>query len=194
MKGAFGLLPPPLGLPAYEWLRFLSAAAMGDYDGAEERLAGIPLAPTEPFRTASGRMASTVAHLLLWEAPLAAGMPWQIHRKAPFLFGLPATRDLLLRQVAQQALVLVQRETDLLALRGCLDLEAGKTGDALRWFGRVFARCGYEPRMKGAVSGPVLGMRALPVSMRYAALLEKNKAEGEKSLPRSGRGRKQASP
>jgi hypothetical protein len=179
----FGLLSA-LGVPAWEWFQFQVAAASGDYEQADEYLGRLAAPSVESFSTPSGRLASAVGHLLLWDAPLAAGMPWQPLRRHPFLVGLPS-REGLLYQITNEAVGLLQRETDLLAVRGCVNLEAGATASALNQFRLILERCQYH-RGQGK-QGPVFALRALPVALRYAALLEANGAAQRSDMEPEGR-------
>ncbi len=170
-----GMLPAPLNLPATAWFHVLGAAALGDCEEADRSLAALLKMPRNQLSSPSGLIASTVAHQLLWDAPLAAGMPWQIHRTMPWLVGLPKNRQALLGLIVQQAGTLLEAETDLIALRGCLALEAGATGQALRHFQRVLLRCQVRQtaNRKGRAL-PYLIFPGLPLAARYAARLEAN--------------------
>jgi tetratricopeptide (TPR) repeat protein len=167
-----GMLPAPLALRGAEWFHFLAATAVGNSEEADRSLA-VLLRPSRDHRAnPSGLIAATVGHQLLWEAPLAAGMPWQIQRKMYWVFG---ERRAILHEVVQQASALLQAETDLAALRGCVALEAGLPGQALGHFQRVLLRC--QVRQDGGGkgrAGPIFVVRGLPLSARHAALLEAN--------------------
>jgi hypothetical protein len=173
-RQALGILPAPLNLPAAVWFHVQSTAALGDYEEADQVLASRSAAPGDHFSSPSGLLASTLAHQLLWEAPLAAGMPWQIQRKTPWLFGLPADRRAMLAWAIQQSGSLLERETDLAAVRGCLALEAGATDQALGHFRRVLERCQHRRSADRKAAVPVFVLRGLALAVRHRDLLEAN--------------------
>jgi hypothetical protein len=149
---------PALGLGAWDWFRIQRAAAVGDYDEADGLLKEILTPGGKPAPEASAMLAQVVGHELLWDAPLAAGMPWQVVRQTPFLIGLPPNRDVFLAVGMQSAAERLQQETDVRALRGWLALEAGHPTEARAEFQQVFERC------RPVRPGPDLPLRALPLA------------------------------
>jgi hypothetical protein len=144
----------PLGLPATEWFALVAAVTSGQYElgdkvltRAEESLRKQP-AP-------AALLAQTVGHILLWEAPVATGMPGQYVRRTPALLGLPVTRDGLLALMLSQALAQLQHQANLATLRGWLALEAGNIPAARQHFERAVA-------LGRSGDGRPLLLRALP--------------------------------
>jgi hypothetical protein len=175
-RRSLGTLHAPLNVLAAAWFHLLASAATGDYEGADGTLAALLAAPQTNLSSPSGVVASMVAHQLLWEAPLAAGQPWQIVRTSPALIaGLPKDRRTAIDWALQQAGALLEAQTDLALLRGCLALESGTTVPALRHFRQVLVRCQVRQAgdRKGSAQSVIL-MRGLPLSLRHAARLEAN--------------------
>lgn len=165
---ALGLLPAPLRLPAYAWYRLQLAAAEGESAEADEILDSLLSTPRTNGVTASSLLAQTIGHQLLWEAPLAAAMPCQVLRTSPVLVGLPPTRNAALMRGLEQSLLLLQQETDVLALRGWLALESGDVATARRCLDRVLARS-HDP-----ANEQTLTQRAGPLALLYRQWLQAN--------------------
>jgi hypothetical protein len=174
---SLGMLPPPLSLPAYDWFAIQLAAGDGNYEECEQRLAALRAAPKARGITASSLLAQTIGHQLLWDAPLAAGMPWQVARTAPVLLGLPPNRNVMLVRGLEQSLLLLQQETDVQALRGWLALEAGDLSSARRCLSEVLKCCREgkdQPSGGERTAGFALPLRAAPLAVLYGDWLQAN--------------------
>ncbi len=165
---ALGMLPAPLRLPAYAWYRLQLAAAEGDSTEAEEILHSLLSTPRMNGVTASSLLAQTIGHQLLWEAPLATAMPWQVLHTSPMLVGLPPTRTAALMRGLEQSLLLLQQETDVLALRGWLALESGDVAAARRCLDQVL------DRSRDPAQERMLTQRAGPLALLYRQWLQAN--------------------
>jgi hypothetical protein len=188
-RTALGLLPAPLSLHAHDWFDFQVAAASGDYEQADESLARILDVPLPGYLSPSGRLATTVGHLLLWDAPLATRMPGQLHRRMTYLFGWNS-REAMLQAILQLSIGWLQHESDLLALRACLEVESGANTSALRHFSLVLERTqdriappsekSSQPegkRTEKGDTGAVLFLRTRPLALKYIKLLEANQGK-----------------
>jgi tetratricopeptide (TPR) repeat protein len=167
-RQALGMLPMPLALPAHDWFRVQLAAAGGDYEEVEQRLAALLDAPKAKGVTPSVLLAWTIGDQLLWDAPLAAAMPWQIVRKWPELIGRPPRGVVALLPGLNQSFRMLQQETDVQALRGWLALETGDTGTARRCLAGVLESCLQTHR------GGALNLRARPLALLYEEWLRAN--------------------
>jgi tetratricopeptide (TPR) repeat protein len=164
------MLPPPLNLPAYEWFQIQMAAADGNYEEADQHLAAWLATARAKAASPAVLLAQTIGHQLLWDAPLATQMPGQMVRTMPALLGLPPNRTATLVRGLEQCLLLLQQESDLLALRGWLALEVGDTRAAGEYLSRVLALCregNSEPR-----GGFTLNLRAGPLALLYSQWLD----------------------
>jgi predicted negative regulator of RcsB-dependent stress response len=169
LPGVLGVLPD-VGLPGYDWLKTLLAAAKGDYAEADRRLASIQtqLARSDHFPTLLREMevaddpdatkgldvsaftALVAGHLVLREAPRATGAAWltlqdvpleiPAPRPPPPTLLVPRTREVLLDFTANGTLSVVRRQADLDALRGWLLLEGGATPAARDAFDQALSR------------------------------------------------------
>jgi tetratricopeptide (TPR) repeat protein len=181
MERIGGVLPEPLGWNAAVWYRLQTAAASGHYEEADRLLQGALGAPRPIRLTALGMSALTVGHLLLQEAPLAAGMPAQLLLRSPQLLRLPG-RNEALRQASQGAFTVLDKEAAVLALRGCLALEWGATAEALDSFHTILVRAEARrgprrtqpERAAPPERGRELPLAALPLARKYLRLLERN--------------------
>jgi hypothetical protein len=161
----------PMLVPAYEWFQSLLAAASGDYEEADRYLAEVQtrlgqnpaayqamrqlnligsLPSTEPpnDRTVA---AMVFAQSLLEQAPQVAGMP----RLNLYPFYPSPPWRVALSQAAQLAYYSLEQEADLLAVRGWLNLEAGKIPEAHKRFQEALALCFPEGQKEGRYSLPL---------------------------------------
>jgi hypothetical protein len=130
--------------PGQMLLQVRRAAAAGDYAEADGYLAAAlqpgedPARRQTPVEATGPVVAQYVGHLLLREAPQAAGLPWQIDRHLPLLFARPGqvqwvqlyNWQTLAGLAGQTASFWTQREAELRLLRGWLALEAGRVAEA----------------------------------------------------------------
>jgi hypothetical protein len=170
--GTYSFGPNFPGLPGYEWFQVLLGAATGDYESADRNLAEcierrqkcqeyssalveLDLAPMTFLEKESDKLelvGSMVGHVLLREAQLAGGMPWQVVRIIPYWLHLPHVRMGLdgkprgtnprpgatTVRGAEMLFMLLQQEADLWTLRGWLALEAGQLDRAREYIGKAF--------------------------------------------------------
>jgi hypothetical protein len=186
-KRVFGI-HPQTRLPAYDWLRVQLAAAAGDYEVANEvlgeiiadqkknlgvypLLAGLDILPAKypegkdaDLATCAGHL---VGHILLREAPQAAGMPWQVLRHIPLRLHQPHLpkrpgMHFTLLQGTEAFNAAIGHEADLWALRAWLALEHGRIDRARDHAGKVMKLADYGQAAPGIRH--IAAFRCLPLT------------------------------
>jgi hypothetical protein len=120
-------------MPAYEWLRFLQAAATGDYDLAEEAQDQLLRPLADRCRRGFGQMRRAVPFTLATELGLSA-QPQNLFLRLV----MRAEGEQMARQLADLGFLASQR-ADLHVLGGLLAVERGTPAAALRSFDAAFA-------------------------------------------------------
>jgi hypothetical protein len=124
---------PGAGMPAYDWFRLLAAAATGDYDAADDILAGATARLEAEDKEESQRLRGFLAVALAAEVGAAAdptafasvGLTRQAREDMQALLTTPSARQ--------------REQADLLTVRGWLALEAGDAKAARRHIDRALA-------------------------------------------------------
>ena len=160
----------------YDWFRLLVAAALGDYDDADDALKVISESAAKDELTrlnwlqqcSIGRpegkaftldnrsvVALVFGQMLLNEAAKTA-MPWQITRY--LTLPLQSPHEVFLLNAASELLSL---EADFPALRGWMCLEAGDTIAARKHFNTALLYAGTAPQPQAGVCLPLPAIRPL---------------------------------
>jgi hypothetical protein len=208
LKGNLGstMVGPATAVSAYEWYSFLLAAADGDYADADKQLKELA-DEKDPWAVLRGRLQEVremtkskesdeviIARMVgrvLMETPQEKPLGW---------LALNHLRRLEELQTLFSFTSERQQQAELLALRGLVALEAGKTAEAEGAFRQTLAislppaRCAPYLSLLGARSpleaaalvdpsqraatGPLIDFRGRPMSLRYVHLMEKV-AEGK---------------
>jgi tetratricopeptide (TPR) repeat protein len=144
--------------PAYEWLRFLQAAATGDYGPAAEALEELVQPLAENGQRAMGRMQLVVPVALATELGLYAGPEYIFLRLI-----IQGERRKVVHHLTEVSFLSAQR-ADLNILGGLLAMERGAQTDALQYFNAAFAAA--EER------GPPADFAAAPLADAYRRWLQ----------------------
>jgi len=149
---------PEYRFPAYEWLRFLQAAATGDYGPAAEALEELVQPLAENGQRAMGQMRLVVPVALATELGLSTG-PEYI-----FLRLIIQGEGRKVVQYLTEVSFLSAQCADLNILGGLLAMERGAPTDALQYFNAAFAAA--EER------GPPADFAAAPLADAYRRWLQ----------------------
>jgi tetratricopeptide (TPR) repeat protein len=140
---------PEFGILAYDWFRLVAAAAVGDYDEADDVLGsiqdGILSDPgrLEPLRHLSYRLAVTNFRKTPRTGELLGLLTGDLLLDAvPPPVAFPPLKQWPVEQLTLTGVAMsyFQRDTDYPALRGWLDLEAGDTVAARKHLGEALIR------------------------------------------------------
>jgi tetratricopeptide (TPR) repeat protein len=185
-----------LFMPAYDWFHILIAAAAGDYKAADERVGQVlelesgnrsltatllhwDVVPNTPKQMEATYdlptwTAMMVGHILLAEAPTAAGMPFQLLKQYPSQLQpphqprlVPSAWPFLLRDTVMTTTGLIEPKAETLLLRAALALEAGETGDAKKYLREVIAMTGGRTNEGGLTALP-----SRPLAVQWLGWLE----------------------
>src|SRR5262249_25780233 len=123
---------PVYRLAAYEWLRFLQSAALGDYDLATEELEELTRSLSINYRTALGQMRRLIPLTVCTELGLAAA-PTQL-----FVRVVMQDQRRQFPLYLNEVLFLALQRADLSVLGGLLATERGLSVEALSFFDEAF--------------------------------------------------------
>jgi hypothetical protein len=144
---------PSYRLAAYEWLRFLQAAATGDYDPAAEALEQVIQPLAENGLRSLGELRRAIPLALGTELGLAAG-PEHV-----FLCHVMFRERGQLAQLLSEVLFIAAQRADLHVLGALLAAERGRPADALKSLDKALAAA--------ADRGPPADFAAEPLAAAY---------------------------
>jgi len=145
-------------MPAYEWLRFLQAAATGDYGPAAEALEELVQPMVAKSQRAMGQMRLAVPVALATELGLSTG-PEQLFLRMV----IQGERRKVVQYLTEVSFLPAQR-ADLHILGGLLAVESGSPDAALQSFDAAFAAA--------AERGPPADFAAAPLADAYRRSLQ----------------------